>query len=85
MALEIGRLIGYHRIADRMGLIKRVVGKVVDLIIDRLGGFAGDTVCNAPGNAALFIAVNEGYALFFDLFRLFLDMARRTISACPSE
>ena len=72
MALEIGRLIGHHRIADRMGLIKRVVGKVVDLIIDRLGGFAGDTVCNAPGNAALFIAVNEGYALFFDLFRLFL-------------
>ena len=36
MVLEIGGLIGHHRIGNRVGLIEGVVGKIVDLVINGL-------------------------------------------------
>ena len=72
MALEIGRLISYHRIADGVGLVKGVVGKVVDFVVNSLGRGLGNSVCDAALDAPLRIAVDEGVALLFNLLGLFL-------------
>ncbi|CAN3977251.1 hypothetical protein GOGPGP_GOGPGP_16495, partial [Dysosmobacter welbionis] len=47
VALEPGGLIGHHRVGHGVGLVERVVGKVVDILIDGLGRLLRDAVCHA--------------------------------------
>ena len=55
-----------------MGLVERVVGKVVDILIDGLGRLLRDAVCHAARNVPLRIAVEECLPLLLDLGGLFL-------------
>ena len=72
MALEIGRLVGHHRIADGVGLIEGIVGEVINFIVDGLGGGFGDAAGDSALDMPLRIAVDEGISLLFDLLGLFL-------------
>ncbi|CAN4035212.1 S-layer-like y domain-containing protein, partial [Dysosmobacter welbionis] len=54
------------------GLVERVVGKVVDILIDGLGRLLRDAVCHAARNVPLRIAVEECLPLLLDLGGLFL-------------
>ena len=72
MALEIGRLVGNHRIADGVGLIEGIVGEVVNFIVDGFGGGFGDAAGDAALDVPLRIAVDEGIPLLFNLLGLFL-------------
>ena len=72
MALEPGRLIGHHRVANRVGLVEGVVGKVVDLVVDALGHVLGDAVGGTPGDVPLRVPVEEGGPLLLDVLHLFL-------------
>ena len=55
-----------------MGLIEGVVRKVVDLLVDGLGGLLRDAVGNAAHNAPGGITVDKGVLLLLDLSCLFL-------------
>ena len=72
VTLEVRRLIGHHRVADGVGLVEGVVGKVIDLVIDGLGRF----LWNAVGHAALDVtggvAVEERLPLPFHVLGLLL-------------
>ena len=72
MALEIRRLIGYHRIADGVSLIKSVIGKVVDLIVDGLRRGFRNTVGHAPFDVPGSIAAEEGLPFPFHVLGLLL-------------
>ena len=70
--LEPCRLIGDHRIADRVCLVEGVVREVVHLIVDRLCHLRRNAVCLAAADAARGVSVQKRAALFFDVLDLFL-------------
>ena len=72
VAFEVGRLIGHHRIAHGVRLVKGVVGKIVYFIVNGLGRCLRYAACNAAPDASLRIAVDEGVPLLLDLLGLFL-------------
>lgn len=72
VAFEVGRLIGHHRIAHGVRLVKGVVGKIVYFIVNGLGRCLRYAACNAAPDASLRIAVDEGVPFLLDLLGLFL-------------
>ena len=78
VALEICCLVSNHGVANRMGLVKGIVGKVHNLVIDRLCYLLRDTVTDTAGNPLLRVAVDEDLTLRLDdLHLLFGD--------CPAD
>ena len=55
-----------------MGLIKGVVGKVRDLVVNALGDLLGDAVGGAPGDIPLRVPVQESLPLPLDILQFFL-------------
>ena len=78
VALEVGRLVGDHCIAHRVGLVEGVVGEIHNFVVNRLRHRLG----HAPGDTAvdfLFpVAVNEGLPLGVNDLLLFLGN-------CPAD
>ena len=67
---EPGRLIGHHGIAHGVGLVKGIVCKVGDLVIDALGHCLGNAVGGAAGDVSLRVPVEEGGPLPLDVLQL---------------
>ena len=72
VALEPGGLVGHHGVAHGVGLVKGVVGEVVDLLVDGLRRDLWDAVSHAAGNIPLRIAMDEGVFLLLNLLGLLL-------------
>ena len=70
IVLQIRRLIGHYRIAHRMRLVKRVISKVDNFVINGLGDFLSNSLRNCSGNSLLFVAVNEDMPLRLNDFLL---------------
>ncbi len=85
MAFQIRRLIRHQRIAHGMRLIERIVCKVQDFIIDRLGGRLVDTVGNGAGNAALGVPIDKRPALLQDYGLLFFGNRAAHIVRLPQR
>ena len=66
MALEIGRVVGHLGIADGVGLVEGIVGKIQNLVVDFLGCLLADAVLHRAGDAPLRVAVDKGLALGHD-------------------
>ena len=72
MAFHIRRLIRYHRIANSMCFIKRIIGKVHNLIKNRLRRLFIYAALDGAVNAQFLVAVDEVGAFFCQLLHLFL-------------
>ena len=72
MALQVRCLVRNHRIANRMGLVKGVVCKGDDFIIDGLAHRFRHAVGDATSNALLLVTIDEDLSLCLDDFHLFL-------------
>ena len=66
MALQIRRLVGDYRIADRVCLVKRIVGKIDNLVVNGLGNRLRNVFMNTAGNPLLRIAVYKNLPFRFD-------------------
>ena len=66
MALEIRRLVGNNRIANSVGLVKRIVCKGNDLIIQRLRHILTDAICNTSGNSLFCITIDKHFSFCLD-------------------
>ncbi len=85
MAFEIGGLVGHDGVTHRVGLVEGVIGKIVDLIVNVFPQWPPDPVGHAAGDPPVRVAVEKGVLFLLDLLGLFLEMARRTMSAPPRE
>ena len=72
MALEIRRLIGHHRVADGVGLVEGVVGKIIDLVVNGLCRGFRDAVGHAAPDIPRRVAVEERFPLPLHVFGLLL-------------
>ena len=72
MALEIGRVVGHLGVADGVGFVESIVGKIQNVLEDGLGSGFRDTVGDGTGDAALRIAVDKGLLLGHNDLLLFL-------------
>ena len=70
MALEVGRLIGHHGVADRVGLVEGIVREIVNLLVNGLCRGLRDTVCHTAGDVPVQIAVEEGLPFLLNVLRL---------------
>ena len=70
VVLEIGRLVGHHRIGDGVGLVEGVVGKVVDLVVDGLRRFRRNPVCHTACNVPFLVTMDKGVPLPGDVLGL---------------
>ena len=66
MALEPGSLVADLGVADGVGLVKGVVGKIQNLVVDLLGGLLRHSVGHSPGDIPRGVAVDEGGPLRLD-------------------
>ena len=72
MAFEIGGLVGHDGVADCVGFVEGVVGKVVDVVINLFCDVLRDAVGHAPLDVPLRVAVDERLPLLLDLLGLLL-------------
>ena len=70
--LQISSLIGNHSISCRMRFIKRIFCKIDHVIINLIGYFFRDPICNTARNSFLLISVHKILPLFFHNRSLFL-------------
>ena len=66
VAFEVRRLVGYHRIAHRVGLIEGIVGKGNDFIVQGLGSLLRYSVGDTAGYPLFLIAVYKNLPLRLD-------------------
>lgn len=85
VALEIGRVIGDLGIAHGVRLVEGVVREIVDLVKNGLGHRLGDPARGAAVDAAALSPWRNASRSRATSLAFFLLMARRTMSACPSE
>ena len=86
VALEVRRLIGHHRVGNGVSLVEGVVGEVEDLIVDLFGRGVGSMPLATQPRMSTGRDRREETppAPLATSLAFFLDMARRSISACPS-
>ena len=72
MAFHICRLIRYHRIANSMCFIKRIIGKVHNFIKNRLRRLFINTALDGAVNAQFLVAVDEVGAFLRQFLHFFL-------------
>ena len=72
MTLHVGGAVGHDGVADGVGLVEGVAGKVQYLVVDAVGHFLADPICQGPGDVPLRVAMDEGHSLCVDDLVLFL-------------
>ena len=72
VALEVSRLIGHHGIAHRVGFVEGIVGKIYDLIIDRLGRRLGYPFGNGTADILTGVSIDEDFTLLLNDLQLLL-------------
>ena len=72
VALEVSRLIGHHGIAHRVGFVEGIVGKIYDLIVDRLGRRLGYPFGNGTADILTGVSIDENLALLLNDLQLLL-------------
>ena len=85
VALKPGGLVGHNGVADGVGFVEGVVGKVGDLVIDALRHGLGDAVGGAVTMLRSGSPWRKASRSRWMSPSFFLDMARRTMSAWPRE
>ena len=72
MALHVSRAVGHDGVADGVGLVEGVAGKVQDLVIDAVGHVLADAPCQGAGDVPGRIAMDKGHPLRVNDLMLFL-------------
>ena len=72
MALQVGCLVCNDSIADGVCLVESIVGKINDLVVNRLCDGFRDTMGNCTGDILLRIAIDKDLALRLNDLHLFL-------------